>query len=307
MRDRGALLALPLLAWPVLTGCAAATGSGAGAGGASPAPSRGGVLPLRPEPAGPGTRPGTELGTGPGTVETPFGSLPLPLPLPLTLVAAAVVLAAVAAGLYLWHRWHRGRPAPLPASPPSFVPAPDGRRAGDVPAGRGPGTAPFPGTAPVAPVPAADGAGGAGGAGGLGGVAGPGSGPLVDALHEVAGSGISPALAQQVDRLLAGGDPGREALVAACVGYRDQLAERHPRLAGTLLDGLARAGVREVVADGLRFDPRLHEASGTAPAPRPDLHDLVAETVRCGYADGERVIRVPRVVVYRSPGTGAER
>ncbi|GAA3414493.1 nucleotide exchange factor GrpE [Streptosporangium vulgare] len=112
-----------------------------------------------------------------------------------------------------------------------------------------------------------------------------------------------------MERLLSGGHPGREALVAACVGYRDQLAERHPRLAGTLLEALNRAGVREIVADGERFDPRLHEASGTETAGRPELHDIVAETVRRGYADGERVIRVPQVVVYRhgSPDPGAGR
>ena len=51
--------------------------------------------------------------------------------------------------------------------------------------------------------------------------------------------------------------------MAACVGYRDQLAERHPRLAATLLERLNRAGIREIVVHGERFDPRLHEASGT--------------------------------------------
>ncbi|OUC94712.1 nucleotide exchange factor GrpE [Streptosporangium minutum] len=132
------------------------------------------------------------------------------------------------------------------------------------------------------------------------------SGPMAEALAEVAGSGISQALAQQVERLFAEGPPGREALVEACIGCRDQIAERHPRLAGTLLDGLNRAGVREIVADGQRFDPRAHEAFGTEPTERPELHDVVAETVKRGYADGDRVIRVPQVVVYRhgAPGAG---
>ncbi|MBG0832942.1 nucleotide exchange factor GrpE [Planomonospora sp. ID67723] len=138
------------------------------------------------------------------------------------------------------------------------------------------------------------------------------SDPLQEVLEEVAGSGISQALTQQVERLFAGGRPSREVLVEACIGYRDQIAERHPRLAGTLLDGLNRAGVREIVADGQRFDPRLHEAFGTEPTDRPELHDIVAETVKHGYADGDRVIRVPQVAVYRhepaaapdSPGAG---
>ncbi|WP_068924088.1 nucleotide exchange factor GrpE [Planobispora rosea] len=125
------------------------------------------------------------------------------------------------------------------------------------------------------------------------------SSPLEDALAEVAGSGISQALTQQVERLFAGGRPGRQALVEACIGYRDQIAERHPQLAGTLLDGLHRAGVREIVADGRPFDPRLHEAFGTEPTDRPELHDIVAETIKQGYTDGDHVIRVPQVAVYR--------
>jgi hypothetical protein len=130
----------------------------------------------------------------------------------------------------------------------------------------------------------------------------PGSGssdPLREALQEVAASGISQALTQQVERLFAEGGPDREALVEACIAYRDQIAERHPQLAGTLLEGLNRAGIREIVADGRRFDPRLHEAFGTEPTDQPDLHDTVAETVKHGYADGDRVIRVPQVAVYR--------
>lgn len=286
MRDRRAFLSL-LLAWPALTGCGAVTGSGGEAVGAPSAPLRdGGVRSLRPGEA------------GSVTVGTPFGFLPPP---PVLAVAAGALVAVVvvAAGLYLWHRNRRATPrAPLPgtwqaapASPlmPPFPaggtgPAPGGPGAGHAAPPPVPASVPPP--APPADPPAAP-------------PAGLSADPLAGALAEVAGSGISAALTQQVERLLAGGHPGREALVTACVGYRDQLAERHPRLAGTLLEALNRAGVREIVADGERFDPRLHEASGTEAAGRPELHDIVAETVRRGYADGERVIRVPRVVVYR--------
>ncbi|MGJ6961861.1 nucleotide exchange factor GrpE [Streptosporangium sp. G11] len=278
MRDRRAFLPL-LLAWPALTGCGAVAGIGGDAVGAPTAPLRdGGVRSLRPGEAG-------------SVTGTPFGFLPPPL----VLAAAAGILALVAAGLYLWHRNRRPTPraplpgtwraAPVPSGTPPFPtgeagpPAP-GRPSADLvvpPSARPP-------VQPSAPAdPAADST----------------ADPLAGALAEVAGSGISAALTQQVERLLAGGRPGREALVTACVGYRDQLAERHPRLAGTLLEALNRAGVREIVADGQRFDPRLHEAAGTETAGRPELHDIVAETVRRGYADGERVIRVPQVVVYR--------
>ncbi|MFF3439328.1 nucleotide exchange factor GrpE [Streptosporangium sp. NPDC002721] len=317
MRDRRAFLPL-LLAWPALTGCGVVTGFGGEASGAPSAPLRdGGVRSLRP-------------GEGESvTVGTPFGFLPPPL----VLAVAAGALALVVAGLYLWHRGRRPTPPaplpgtwgaapastvmpPFPASPafpassafpasPAFPAFPAGEtgetgRAQGHPGADRAAPPPVPPSAPPSvspsvspPVSPAD----------------LSADPLAGALAEVAGSGVSAALAQQVERLLAGGHPGREALVAACVGYRDQLAERHPRLAGTLLEALNRAGVREIVADGRRFDPRLHEATGTEAAGRPELHDIVAETVRWGYADGERVIRVPQVVVYRhdSPpdqGTG---
>ncbi|WP_436759849.1 nucleotide exchange factor GrpE [Streptosporangium sp. V21-05] len=286
MRDRRAFLSL-FLAWPALTGCGAVPGFGGEAAGAPPAPLRdGGVRSLRPGEAGSGTV---------GTVGTPFGFLPLPLVLAVA-AGVLVVVAVVAAGLYLRRRDPRAAPrAPLPGTwqaapaPPPMPPFPSG---GAVPAPGRPGAGhPAPPAGPPAD-PSAN----------------PSADPLAGALAEVAGSGISAALTQQVERLLAGGHPGREALVTACVGYRDQLAERHPRLAGTLLEALNRAGVRELVADGERFDPRLHEAAGTEAAGRPELHDIVAETVRRGYADGERVIRVPQVVVYRhgspDPGTG---
>ncbi|MEU8381988.1 nucleotide exchange factor GrpE [Streptosporangium sp. NPDC048865] len=289
MRDRRAFLAL-LLTWPALTGCGVVTGSGGEASGAPPVPLRdGGVRSLRPGEA------------GSVTVGTPFGFLPPPL----VLAVAAGVLALLVAGLYVWHRGRRPAPParppgtwrPAPPVTPPFPPGEAGRAPGHPSVPSVPSSVPSSMSPAVPPsVPPAD------------PPVSPSADPLAGALAEVAGSGVSAALAQQVERLLAGGHPGREALVTACAGYRDQLAERHPRLAGTLLEALNRAGVREIVADGRRFDPRLHEATGTEATGRPELHDIVAETVRWGYADGERVIRVPQVVVYRhgspDPGTG---
>ncbi|WP_051751401.1 nucleotide exchange factor GrpE [Streptosporangium amethystogenes] len=278
-------LPLLLLAWPALTGCGAVAGLRRETVGTPSASLRGdGVGSLRPEE------------TGSITVGTPIGLLPLPL----VLAVAAGTLAAAAAGLYLWHRNRRPAQAPMPGTwqtasyetpwQGTQPPFPAGQ-VGSVPDRPAAGHA----------VPAADPPAGP--------PAGPSDDPLSEALAQVSGSGISPALTQQVERLFSEGHPGREALVGACVGYRDQLAERHPRLAGTLLEALNRAGVQEIVADGQRFDPRLHEAFGTAPADSPELHDVVAETVRRGYADGGQVIRVPQVVVYRhvSPSSGAER
>ncbi|GAA4567534.1 nucleotide exchange factor GrpE [Planotetraspora kaengkrachanensis] len=125
-----------------------------------------------------------------------------------------------------------------------------------------------------------------------------GTGHLTAALREIAAGGVSDALAQQIDRLLAA-EPGRDALVDACVRFRDQLGERHPLLADRLLDALGPAGVREIGADGQPFDGRVHEAVDVVPTADPRLHDVVASTERPGYVDGDRVVRVPRVSVYR--------
>ncbi|MFI6453548.1 nucleotide exchange factor GrpE [Streptosporangium amethystogenes] len=275
-------LPLLLLAWPALTGCGAVAGLRGETVGTPSASLRGDAVGS--------LRPGE---TGSVTVGTPIGFLPLPL----LLAVAAGTLAAAAAGLYLWHRNRRPAQASVPGTwqTASYETPWQGTRP--------PATQPpFPAgqTGPVPDRPAADHAVPP---------AGPSDDPLSEALAQVSGSGISPALTQQVERLFSEGRPGREALVAACVGYQDQLAERHPRLAGTLLEALNRAGVQEIVADGQRFDPRLHEAFGTAPADSPELHDIVAETVRRGYADGGQVIRVPQVVVYRhaAPSSGVER
>jgi hypothetical protein len=131
----------------------------------------------------------------------------------------------------------------------------------------------------------------------------PGAGPwqaptLEGALREVAGSGASQAVTQQIERLMAE-PPGRDALVQACIRYRDLLAERHPALAETLSAALQASGVRETTAEGQLFDGRLHEAVDVQPTADPRLHDRVARTVRWGYADGDRVLRVPQVIVYR--------
>ncbi|GAA2335584.1 nucleotide exchange factor GrpE [Dactylosporangium salmoneum] len=123
---------------------------------------------------------------------------------------------------------------------------------------------------------------------------------LAQALRDVAGSGISAALTQQADRLLARLGVTRAELVQAAVRFRDQLLERDPRAAARLLDALHDAGVRETVVEGVRVDGQRHEVVGSVPAPTPTLHDTVAETTQCGYVDGDRVLRLPKVLVYRA-------
>ncbi|WP_051864488.1 nucleotide exchange factor GrpE [Streptosporangium roseum] len=307
MTDRRGLLPLLLLACLTVTGCGPVAGSGGETAATAPsAPVRAGGS------AGASVRPPQTRSDRAGTAETGTagGSLPLPLPLPLPLLLALASgsVVAAAAGVHLWRR--NRRPAPAPATwhaAPSAPSAPSAPQTLWRTLPRTPATPhaaphpPTPYTASHAPAGAPEPSGAP-----LRRAAPAASGPMAEALAEVAGSGISQALAQQVERLFAEGPPGREALVEACIGCRDQIAERHPGLAGTLLDGLNRAGVREIVADGQRFDPRVHEAFGTEPTERPELHDVVAETVKRGYADGDRVIRVPQVAVYRhgAPGAG---
>lgn len=121
---------------------------------------------------------------------------------------------------------------------------------------------------------------------------------LGEALAVVAGAAPGGAIAQQIGRLLDAG-PDRGDLVVAAVRFRDQLTDRHPALAGLLLDALRHSGVTELPADGEMFDPAHHQAVGTVSATHRRDHGRVAETVRPGYLDGTSVLRLPQVVVRR--------
>ncbi|QYN38299.1 nucleotide exchange factor GrpE [Pseudonocardia sp. DSM 110487] len=61
---------------------------------------------------------------------------------------------------------------------------------------------------------------------------------------------------------------------------------------------LRSAGADQILADGNRFDPAVHFAVGTESAPDPTLHDVVARTIKPGWADRGRVVVPARVVVY---------
>ncbi|WP_051385434.1 nucleotide exchange factor GrpE [Actinokineospora inagensis] len=121
---------------------------------------------------------------------------------------------------------------------------------------------------------------------------------LADALRVVAANAPGEAIRTQVTRLL--DQPhDRAALVQAAIRLRDQLTERGPGLADHLLGALGAVGVTPVRADGELFDPHRHTAVGSVDAPRPDLRDRVAETVKPGYLDRGAVLRLPDVVLYR--------
>jgi molecular chaperone GrpE len=65
-----------------------------------------------------------------------------------------------------------------------------------------------------------------------------------------------------------------------------------------LLTLLEKYGLRRLSEEDGTFDPRVQEAVGRVPAPNPSLAGTVAETVRPGYAMGERLIRPRQVTVY---------
>jgi hypothetical protein len=89
----------------------------------------------------------------------------------------------------------------------------------------------------------------------------------------------------------------RAALIDLVIYAYDRTASAGIR--ARLADGLAAIGVTVVRPDGEPFDPSRQEAGGVQPTQDAALHDRIAETERVGFADGERLIREPVVVVYR--------
>jgi molecular chaperone GrpE len=61
--------------------------------------------------------------------------------------------------------------------------------------------------------------------------------------------------------------------------------------------GLERAGVVGFDPLGESFDPQLHDAVATAPAPEGREAGVVIETLQSGYRVGEQVLRPARVIV----------
>jgi molecular chaperone GrpE len=78
----------------------------------------------------------------------------------------------------------------------------------------------------------------------------------------------------------------------------DPLLEGVRLVAGELAAALARVGIESYSPAGEPFDPSLHEAVATAPAPEGGpASGAVLEVYQAGYRLGENVIRPARVVV----------
>jgi GrpE len=63
-------------------------------------------------------------------------------------------------------------------------------------------------------------------------------------------------------------------------------------------NALAKAGVHQIVPDGELVDPQRHHVVGTEPPADLARVNTVARTIRPGYADGDRLVIHPKVVVY---------
>ena len=59
-------------------------------------------------------------------------------------------------------------------------------------------------------------------------------------------------------------------------------------------------GIRRISIDGGMFDPLLHEAVATVPAPVPSMDGLIAGIVRHGYRIGDEVLRPALVAVAKA-------
>ena len=62
------------------------------------------------------------------------------------------------------------------------------------------------------------------------------------------------------------------------------------------------AGVTRIDQAGGPFDPRLHEAVTTQPAPKPELDHTVGQVVQAGYKMGDVLLRPARVIVLTWQG-----
>lgn len=64
------------------------------------------------------------------------------------------------------------------------------------------------------------------------------------------------------------------------------------------MHALRKLGLEEISGTGAAFDPSVHEAIATLPAPDPAQDSTVAQVYATGYRIGKRLVRPARVVIY---------
>ena len=89
----------------------------------------------------------------------------------------------------------------------------------------------------------------------------------------------------------------RARLVELCVYAFDRTGSSG--VAERLVEGLDDVGVVALRPEGGMFDPSAHAAGGVVDTDDPSSDGVIAGTEVAGFADRERVLRVPVVGVYR--------
>jgi len=103
--------------------------------------------------------------------------------------------------------------------------------------------------------------------------------------------------AEAVEALLEVLDDLDRTLEAAEDSSDDRLAKGVELVASKLARALQSFGVERVDAEGVPFDPNLHEAVQQQPADEPTPQPIVAQVLRPGYRLEDRVLRAAMVVV----------
>lgn len=77
----------------------------------------------------------------------------------------------------------------------------------------------------------------------------------------------------------------------------DSVREGMELIYNKLIKYLASNGVKAMESTGEEFDPELHEAIATIPAPSEDLKGKVIDTTQTGYTINDKVLRHAKVAV----------
>jgi molecular chaperone GrpE len=86
-----------------------------------------------------------------------------------------------------------------------------------------------------------------------------------------------------------------------------QLHEGMSLIERKLWKELSGLGVMRLDETGVPFDPNVHEAVTTGPAPAPDKDHTVGAVLQTGYRMGKQLLRPARVQVLTWSGDGTER
>jgi molecular chaperone GrpE len=93
-------------------------------------------------------------------------------------------------------------------------------------------------------------------------------------------------------------DLGRIAHLDLTAATVDDVATGVQMVERKLLDELATTGLERITGDGEVFDPNLHEAVGSLPAPDHEQDGQVAQVLQVGYRFGRTLLRPARVLVF---------